>query len=40
MGVVVQGKGEDCGPACYLLKTFKVKVWAGSRLHPFLFGEG
>ncbi|XAR71862.1 hypothetical protein NMG60_11018302 [Bertholletia excelsa] len=23
-GVVVQGKGQDCGPACYLLKTSRV----------------
>lgn len=28
-GVVVQGKGEDCGPACYLLKTCKVRSGLG-----------
>ncbi|XP_004307735.1 PREDICTED: uncharacterized protein LOC101305600 [Fragaria vesca subsp. vesca] len=28
-GLVVQGKGEECGPACYLLKTSKVNVGSG-----------
>lgn len=28
-GLVVQGKGEECGPACYLLKTSRVNVGSG-----------
>ncbi|CAA3016220.1 Hypothetical predicted protein [Olea europaea subsp. europaea] len=28
-GVVVQGKGVECGPACYLLKTSRVGVGIG-----------
>ncbi|CAK9133700.1 unnamed protein product [Ilex paraguariensis] len=28
-GIVVQGKGVDCGPVCYLLKTSRVGVGGG-----------
>ncbi|WCJ20082.1 hypothetical protein M5689_002341 [Euphorbia peplus] len=28
-GIVVQGKGEGCGPVCYLLKTSRVGVDSG-----------
>ncbi|CAB4301525.1 unnamed protein product [Prunus armeniaca] len=31
-GLVVQGKGAECGPACYLLKTSKVKAGSGCGL--------
>jgi len=31
-GVVVQGRGENCGPACYLLKTSRVGAGPGTGL--------
>ena len=39
-GVVIQGKGSNCGPSCYLLKTSTVSNNCGFFCTHFLFDEG